>query len=997
MTGPLGAAFVTGLSDAQILALEELAEEYMIEILNQVAEHYADLMLERAGLTAAADDLPPPGVSPEDFAGVPAAVDGAIAETIAPLVAEVYLSAQSQLRAQLIRDANVTLPPVFSIDAADYLRNAPPIFADVGDDLWAAMRSELAVGFEAGEGIPELAARVRAAGGVTARKATLLARTSVVAAANSGSYDMAKASGLLMLKEWLATPDARTRPSHREADGQRVDLHAKFTVGGYPADRPGDYTLPDAEKLSCRCTLGYVTTRDIDQRIDESNAAIERAGERFRAADEAIARQDEILNRPSPTDDVRPVSRFGDSVLWGTSADPAMKMTVTQLRELAAANAVPNSLWRGQPKAGIVSGIRTWEANNARTILPDIPPQSAPASVARSSAFRATFDAGDTANPITGKIQTHWSANRPDTGPNGIAVRDAVIEGSYVIAQGRAWVIDGIGYLIEIPSGPITARMRADVLRTLTALREQHETLPGASLYNKSYNYILRANPHDIHYAQQYGVPDFASAATAGDGSVTFWRMTRPAGYRPSDDTFRHETGHNLDYRYATHHGLGSANLRWSQAVGLDTKRWSADPPPIIDFVGRERSSAFELLPKRDSSAQFPNGVTKYGKTHAAEDYAESFELYTRRSPIAEGTINGERVPLYFRDVWPNRAALFDEMFPDFAKAQIATIKASRSSKVVIAKVAKNKEVRDAARARQVFIDKSVSAESRLADIDELLYTKADVGVIETGLSEALAQGALARVDVEAIRRALLTGNETKIRAAVDKVAKKYKITHDYRAGEIIAMPDPSELRVRAMGGDWPPVGTPVRVVRRGSSVTYGTEAIRLEPALVRKVAPDEIARIRQVKVDDASKVANAVAQLRRELDAGPVSGARVGQIADRNNLPVGMRQALVKAAATPDALKRAVAAQMKAAGIKAQGVVNRAVDFDADTMELRGAATAVPEGKVKIVETGYVAEIDGRPVVIRKAVVEPIAPKAPKKAATPKAAPAKKAAPRRA
>jgi hypothetical protein len=58
MTGPLGAAFVTGLGDDQLLALEELAEEYMIEILTQVVDKYADRMLEqeaaRAPIVAAA-------------------------------------------------------------------------------------------------------------------------------------------------------------------------------------------------------------------------------------------------------------------------------------------------------------------------------------------------------------------------------------------------------------------------------------------------------------------------------------------------------------------------------------------------------------------------------------------------------------------------------------------------------------------------------------------------------------------------------------------------------------------------------------------------------------------------------------------------------------------------------------------------------------------------------------------------------------------------------
>src|SRR5512139_1208382 len=164
MTGPLGAAFVVGLSDKQILSLEELAEEYMIEILTQIGDRYADKMLEQAGLPiiAAADDAPPSGGdSPDDFAAIPAEVTAAIGQTIVRLVAEVYMSGAGAIRANMIREANVTLPPVHSIDAVRYLRSMPHVFDTVGQEYWSDIRDQLAEGFKAGEGIPELAARVR--------------------------------------------------------------------------------------------------------------------------------------------------------------------------------------------------------------------------------------------------------------------------------------------------------------------------------------------------------------------------------------------------------------------------------------------------------------------------------------------------------------------------------------------------------------------------------------------------------------------------------------------------------------------------------------------------------------------------------------------------------------------------------------------------------------------------------------------------------------------
>jgi hypothetical protein len=59
-------------------------------------------------------------------------------------------------------------------------------------------------------------------------------------------------------KEWQATPDQRTRETHRIADGQRVPLTAPFQVGGASLMFPGDPTGPVGELANCRCSLGYL-------------------------------------------------------------------------------------------------------------------------------------------------------------------------------------------------------------------------------------------------------------------------------------------------------------------------------------------------------------------------------------------------------------------------------------------------------------------------------------------------------------------------------------------------------------------------------------------------------------------------------------------------------------------------------------------------------------------------------------------------------------------
>lgn len=56
-------------------------------------------------------------------------------------------------------------------------------------------------------------------------------------------------------REWLATRDARTRDTHRAADGQVRAFGKKFDVGGYAMEYPGDMSAPANLTVNCRCTV----------------------------------------------------------------------------------------------------------------------------------------------------------------------------------------------------------------------------------------------------------------------------------------------------------------------------------------------------------------------------------------------------------------------------------------------------------------------------------------------------------------------------------------------------------------------------------------------------------------------------------------------------------------------------------------------------------------------------------------------------------------------
>lgn len=84
----------------------------------------------------------------------------------------------------------------------------------------------------------------------------LIARTETTRLQAAGSRALYK-SWDIEKKEWLATPDDRTRPSHKTANGQIRDMDEPFKVGGFKMQQPGDMTLgaPISEAGNCRCTI----------------------------------------------------------------------------------------------------------------------------------------------------------------------------------------------------------------------------------------------------------------------------------------------------------------------------------------------------------------------------------------------------------------------------------------------------------------------------------------------------------------------------------------------------------------------------------------------------------------------------------------------------------------------------------------------------------------------------------------------------------------------
>lgn len=133
------------------------------------------------------------------------------------------------------------------------------------DELVSVMMGSLQESYDTGASIPRAAKALRETGYTHAKGyAERIARTEIIRAANAGSIGLVKATGAASYKQWLATGDARTRPSHREADGQTVALNDSFSVGGESLDYPGDPSGSAEETIQCRCSLGYSDDANID-------------------------------------------------------------------------------------------------------------------------------------------------------------------------------------------------------------------------------------------------------------------------------------------------------------------------------------------------------------------------------------------------------------------------------------------------------------------------------------------------------------------------------------------------------------------------------------------------------------------------------------------------------------------------------------------------------------------------------------------------------------
>ena len=144
-----------------------------------------------------------------------------------------------------------------------YLAGVRNRLSGIPGEVFDLVSGQVAAGVTLGEGIPEIADRVEEVLSTTGserwpNRAVVIARTETLGALNGSRTDAFQAFDDETEEElermWLSTADARTRPTHVLADGQRVSMTDPFMVGGFALMSPGDPDGPAQEVIQCRCT-----------------------------------------------------------------------------------------------------------------------------------------------------------------------------------------------------------------------------------------------------------------------------------------------------------------------------------------------------------------------------------------------------------------------------------------------------------------------------------------------------------------------------------------------------------------------------------------------------------------------------------------------------------------------------------------------------------------------------------------------------------------------
>lgn len=208
---------------------------------------------------------------------------------LAPYLQQTFMDSAAQVLTGMESALDGSIPKITDSYAQAYLAAATNRLKGISDMVWEAVKAELQAGLDDGEGMHQLATRVRKVAGVMPGRATVIARTEVHAAAEQGSLAQVQLGGFTdaeCSKRWLATDDVRTREEHWKANGQVVGITQPFDVWGEGLQFPGDPTGRAENVIQCRCTMEYLFADDALEDDDDLDDQLTTAASKHSLGDD---------------------------------------------------------------------------------------------------------------------------------------------------------------------------------------------------------------------------------------------------------------------------------------------------------------------------------------------------------------------------------------------------------------------------------------------------------------------------------------------------------------------------------------------------------------------------------------------------------------------------------------------------------------------------------------------------------------------------------------
>ncbi|MCF0185043.1 MAG: minor capsid protein, partial [Bacteroidaceae bacterium] len=157
------------------------------------------------------------------------------------------------------------IPLIFPIDQAQVVeaithdtKLSTDLYTALGKDvnkLKKDIASEISRGISTNMTYKQIADSISRYVDISKNNATRIARTEghrISSKATMDACTKAKDKGADIVKQWDATLDGKTRPSHRQVDGEVRELEETFSNGlMYPSDPSGEAK----ETINCRCVL----------------------------------------------------------------------------------------------------------------------------------------------------------------------------------------------------------------------------------------------------------------------------------------------------------------------------------------------------------------------------------------------------------------------------------------------------------------------------------------------------------------------------------------------------------------------------------------------------------------------------------------------------------------------------------------------------------------------------------------------------------------------